>query len=430
MRNILKKIRDKLIRPIQDEIEEIKKSIDGIGSLLSRQSAIHYSYGKHRIKVLFLVQSSEFWYALENVYLKMLSNDSFIPILFAIPSRYSENSEFENKSLNFLRSKYCSRVLHFEDIASIPDNIIEMLNPDVIFRQAPWEHLVPSIFRTEYLKKYRICYVPYALHTLNTETVFYNQELHNYAWRLYSDNQHLHECYERYNLTKDYNSIITGNTKFEYLNDKLNSNEHLAWPINIESRTPKLKILWCPHHSLETWLGFATFHKNYADILKFALDHPEYDIVFRPHPAMKTAMITNNKMTLDEYDGFFKDFAKLPNCHIDYDSEYIHLFHHSDMLVADGIAFLFEYLLTRKPIVRVDSQVSVGFNDYYARFQQAWYTVNSIGELDNVILNIINGCDILINERHSLSLDLYDVASNISPSDKIIADLKESLLGT
>lgn len=430
MKSILKKIRNRLFQPILDEINEMRNSINEIPHLLINSSSSNYGYSKSKIKVLFLAQSSEFWYALETVYLKMLNDKNFIPILFIIPSRYSEGGEFENKSLAYFQTKQYPNILYFENEESIPGNIIEMLNPDVIFRQAPWEHLVPLIFRTEQLKQYRLCYVPYAIHTLNTEEVFYNQKLHNYAWRLYSDSLHLHDCYGIYNLVKNYNSVVIGNTKFEYIYSQLNSTEHLPWPISTNNRISKLKILWCPHHSLETWLGFATFHKNYMDILEFAVAHPEYDIVFRPHPAMKTALITNNKMTLSEYDKFFSKFAQLPNCYIDSGAEYIHLFHHSDILVSDGIAFLFEYLLTNKPIIRIDSQHSVGFNSYYAKFQQAWYVVNDVDAVSNVISDILSGLDSLKNERNSFSQELYNASMKLLPSDRIIADLKESLLGT
>lgn len=417
-------LKQKFLSEILLKLNEMENSLEEINFILKNPEDRNI-FKKFSIKIIrpvFIIQSFEFWNSLEPIIKKMAESSEFDPIILLIPSRYSEHEEYlyRVKENNFKELKI--PIFIYDELIKINTDCLELLSPDIVFRQAPWEHLVPENVMTKNLMKYKLCYVPYGSPMTNVGAVFFNQPLHNYAWRIYNDIEFHYANYSLYNLTKSINVKTVGDTKLESIYNKLNT-KYNTYNFKMNE---KLKLLWCPHHSMDNWLGFCTFHKNYNDIYDFAAKNQDIDIIFRPHPAMKTAILVNDKMSENEYNQFFDKFLKLENVRLDYDSDYIDLFEESSLLVSDGIAFLVDYLMTGKPIIYFDSQCSVGFNDYYTEFHSCWYKVISVNEVEERIKCIKLGNDELKSERITYAKILFDSTADL-PSDLIIRDLLDGL---
>lgn len=378
-----------------------------------------------RIRTVFLIHNVESWYTIQPIYENMLEESEFEPILIAVPRNYnSHDGTFEDKASKYLKAKY-SKVITFDNYNSIPNDIVHTLNPDIIFRQSPWEEDIPKQFRTENIKQFKICYIPYGTITLPIENLHFNQNIHKYAWRLYCESEFHRKCYEQYNIVQDCNVIVSGYTKFEQMN-KLLQSDGLIWPIN-SIKKPKLRILWAPHHSLEGWFGFSTFSDIYEDMYEFACDNPNIEIVLRPHPALTDTMNNSGLISKSKLEDYYNRFNALSNCYVDLGQEYIGLFKFSDILITDGVSFLFEYIITGKPIIHTDSRKHIGFNEYGKQFESSWYKAYTFDDLNVIVEQLLDGNDPLKNNRYELKEKVFDFTNN-SPSQIIINDIKNALL--
>ncbi len=383
-------------------------------------------HSAYRIRVVFLVHVAEFWYALKPIYDRMLI-DSHIyePLIVCIPGSLTGKNYHNSAHAYFTRQHI--PVIHVANTTDINPALLDILNPDIIFKQVPWESQYPDAFKTINQIGHRICYIPYGIHTNPVDHVLYNNIIHQYSWRLYCVNDYHRQLYATYNPIGDANAVVSGYTKFEYIARELKKEPMAHWPIKNNTQ-PTLKILWSPHHSLNDWLGFCTFFDNYKDILTFAQTNPSIHIVFRPHPALFELLVIRNKLSQKEIDFFIREFSQLDNCHLDNESDYIYLFQHSDVLVTDGIGFLFEYLLTGKPIIHIDNKANLGFNEYYKQVEPAWYKASTVQDVDALLKKLQQGDDPLMEKRKDLVKWLYPIAEK-EPSQIICDDIYLSILG-
>lgn len=419
--NKIDKLNDYVLRIEQENIK-LKKYIENIALTINRRNSVE------KIRVVFLIHNVESWYTMQPIYEGMLQDNKFNPIIISVPRNYnSHDGTFEDKAKNYLKGKY-KNVISFENSESIPNDIMYILNPDIVFRQSPWEDDIPEVFRTDNIKQFKICYIPYGIITIPIDELHFNQNLHKYAWRLYCESEFHKECYKKHNIIEDSNVVISGYTKFEQMSKLLNEeNENLVWPIKRKNKSA-LKILWAPHHSLEGWFGFSTFNIIYKDIYNLALNNNDIEIVLRPHPALTDVMNNSGLIKKEDLEDYYQKFNNLDNCYIDFNEEYVNLFKYSDLIITDGVSFLFEYIMTGKPIIHTDSKKNIGFNEFGKQFESSWYKAYSFDDLKEYIDMIKNGEDPLRAKRLKLKEKLFDFSEENKPSKIIINDIKNSLL--
>jgi CDP-glycerol glycerophosphotransferase (TagB/SpsB family) len=97
------------------------------------------------------------------------------------------------------------------------------------------------------------------------------------------------------------------------------------------------------------------FPEIFQDMLAFASEHPNLDVVMRPHPIMFGILIEQEIVPEDVLSEWLKKWRALPNTAIDHESDIGHLFAAADLFVTDGISFLGEYpIATGKPAIFFD----------------------------------------------------------------------------
>lgn len=407
---------------VEQENAKLKNYIENITLTINRKDSIR------KIRVVFLIHNVESWYSMQPIYEAMLKDDEFNPIIISIPRNYnSHDGTFEDKSTEYLERKY-NRIISFKNYENIPSDILYILNPDIIFRQSPWDDDIPEVFRTNNIKQFRVCYIPYAVNSLPLNELSLNQVLYGYAWRIYCQSEFDRESYRKYNLVSDLNALVSGFTKFEQMSKLINeNNKKLVWPIQRKTKSP-IRILWTPHHSLEGWFGFSTFHIIYEKMYDFLLNNSDIEIVLRPHPALTEVMNNSGLIGKEKLEEYYKNFNNLENGYVDFSAEYINLFKYSDILISDGVSFLFEYIITGKPIIHTDSKKHIEFNEFGKQFESSWYKAYSFDDLIEYISMIKNGNDALLEQRLSLKENLFDFSEENKPSKIIIDDIKSSLL--
>lgn len=345
---------------------------------------------KDRISCIFLVHNISAWDSLSPVYHAMLNDDDFEPVVMSINKKFPGEVSFAGEEAvnNYLTSVNIKHIrLKSED--SYEDlEIIKALNPDVIFRQSQWDPDIPPAFSTDELKFSHLAYVPYEIMNFlgNVDPNIENSLFHQHCSMLFVANKYAYDSLKENSGINEDRIFITGHPKVE----KLLSSEG-KWPINWPDGRKNYRVLWGAHHSIDDkWSNFGTFLTLYPQMLEWAKNHPDIDIVFSPHPALLTTLQSEKyEYVRESIDLFLKEWDELPNTAIFQNNTYSELFKASDALVIDGISWLLEYQLLNKPVIFLEREDHLPFLESGEIIANSVYRVADFNGVKETIEHLI-----------------------------------------
>jgi hypothetical protein len=321
------------------------------------------------IKVVFLGLYFEAWDALDEIYQKMSKDPRFEPIVVSMPRKLTGQLAYaqEEKAHAFFESRHIPHI-RLNSGGSGSENqdglaILKNLAPDYVFVNYPWQRNYQPAVRFDHLVEFtRLVYVPYFSLVMVDEpddepgggqgdapvaTHLFTQRLHQLASLVFTQEK---DVLDAYALTERGNSHVhfTGSPKIDNLAREAEAGKS-SWPLEVG----KFKIIWAPHHSYSPhWYNFGVFSKIYTQMLDFAKQNPNIEIVLRPHPFLWSTLTDRRVLTGSELSAWRRSWDELPNTSVDEEGSYAGLFLATDILVTDGISFLGEYpLVTGKPAI-------------------------------------------------------------------------------
>lgn len=348
------------------------------------------------IRVVFLVFYFEAWDALDAIYRGMLADPRFDPLVVTVPRKLTGYDKFrdEKKVSAFLDSQGIQHErFKFkkskDGLARLKD-----IAPDYLFLNYPWQRNYKKNYQIEKLVEFtKVCYVPYFSTSLVQEPGEagvaphqYTQPTHQLAHMVFLQDADTKAAFDS-NGRADH-AFLTGTPKIDALM-AAKSEVPSIWPIVREHSAKKepFKLLWAPHHSYaDRWLNFGHFNNQRELMLAFAQQHPEMDIVFRPHPFLFGTMTDRDVMTQDEVDDWRSRWDSLPNTHTDLGAPLTSLLLASDALVTDGVSFLAEYpLVTGKPAIFWEKSEHWDFSPLGKIAAATTVTVHTMAEVEQAI---------------------------------------------
>ena len=192
------------------------------------------------------------------------------------------------------------------------------------------------------------------------------------------------------------NIVVSGHPKLDaYL-------EGINYSNQIWKTVTKKRVIWAPHFSFyeKSILRYGTFDWNYKFLYNFAKNHPEIEFIFKPHPEIKRFIAASKLMRIDELQQYYDQWDELANAQLYEDGEYMDMFRTSDCMITDCNSFLYEYLLTKKPIIHLIRKTSVGHNKFGQELIRGYYPARDLNELEAQIKSVvIEGNDPLLPVR-------------------------------
>lgn len=328
------------------------------------------------VRVVFLGLYFEAWDALDEIYQIMLSDPRFEPTVISLPRKLTGQLKYadEEKAHAFFESRRIDHLrFNFGGDGSENDSGLKRLKelaPDYVFINYPWQRNYQPAIRFDNLAMFtRLVYIPYYSLPMVEEpdhepgggqsdsivaTHLYKQRLHQIASLVFTQDQFVKDAY-RDTERGDTHVHFTGSPKIDALRKE--ATEGAAnWPINLDQRA-QLRIVWAPHHSYSPhWLNFGMFAKVRDQMLWFAQQNPDIEIVLRPHPFLWGTLVDRGVLSKGELTSWRRLWDLCPNTFVDEYGSYAELFLATDVLVTDGISFLGEYpLVTGKPAIFLEN---------------------------------------------------------------------------
>lgn len=327
------------------------------------------------IRCVFLVHHIAVWDALVNVYQAMADAPDFDPIVITLPHCFNKERTFTGETAvhDALQTAGIPH-LRFNMANSFEGlDTLKVLEPDIIFRQSPWDADVPPAFATSEINFARLCYVSYGYQTIQKDSVgsHYDadQTYHRACWRIFCMSEKNLALIANNSLLRGRNAVLTGYPKFDRL---VEAKSRPFWPIDRGKR--HFRVIWGAHHSVkqDEWDGFGMFPLIFREMLEWARRNQDVEIAFKPHP-MLFESCAQGLLTREAMNRFKTDWQTLPNTAFVEGGDYGPLFAASDAMISDGISFFSEYQLFDKPLVYLDSQKHSKFNPAGAVLLQGMY---------------------------------------------------------
>lgn len=369
---------------------------------------------KSVIKVAFVVPELGFWKT-EALYRAMLQHERFRPVLLVIPS--TEVPTGADAVVEYFKS----RGYDYIDMRQTKKSIKQVLRPDIIFYQKPYDYSLPHKYNFRKNGYALFGYVSYCFHNVTVRDINETPLIHA-SWQVYYENQPVMEETER--LMKDPcgNGVVTG---LPDTDDLIASTSEQPDPWKTVEGGKRLKrVIWAPHHSVgsgdhagmdySTFLEYADFMlemaRKYADRIQFA---------FKPHPLLR-----NNLRACwpkEKIDAYYRQWETLPNTQLELGS-YKGLFVHSDAMIHDCGSFTIEYLYTQHPVMYLlkhDHHESV-LNEFATQSFRLHYMGYSAGDIDQFLQNVCEDIDEKQAERKAFFDSCLLPPNNCSACENII----------
>lgn len=341
-------------------------------------SKIQKEVQKRKLKVAFLCSSMQKWKC-QSIFELMQTTDIFEPFVFLTSKQVPDGAicelDYETflKNIEFFKSKdmpyeigYDYRINKF-----IP---IEKFKPDIIFYTDPW--YCPDVQNPIVTSKFALSYyVPYFIANVANE-MEYGLRFHRYIQKHYVLNDKIKEFYSSKMKNKGENLCAIGHPCLDY------------FYLNKDKNFEKKYVIYSPHWSINYEReNYATFEWNGKWILEYAQKHPEINWVYRPHPTLKTRLLSEKIMSKEEIENYWNSWAEIG---LNYDgADYLDLFMQSNAIISDCGSFITEYLLTKNPYIHLVSKKAYGYNPNAKEIIKNYYCAENLSELEKLLDEVV-----------------------------------------
>ena len=391
---------------------------------LFHRAALKALKGKKILRCVFFVLSEADW-KYDYVFRKMLVSQLFEPIILICP-RVGLGEEYsllkQKNAWTFFHDQLGYPTMMAKNKQSYVD-VRKELSPDIIFYCAPYRTIHHNYFITKYPDILSV-YVPYTFNNSSDYSNFHDGLVHNLVWRYYAETLE-HKQYSLIHArNKGRNVVVTGYPGIDVFLDKSYSPSSSEW--KREGGNMK-KIIWAPHHTIANTgsVIFSCFLK-YCDFMVELAERyvDKVQFVLKPHPLLRPKL--ESLWGKEKTDNYFRKWIEMPNTSYT-EGNYVDLFMTSDAMIHDCGSFIAEYLYLNKPVMRTmnDYPVEQMYNGFTVRCIDVHYQAHSQKDIEEFILNVINGIDPLKDKRSRFVSS--ELIPTVPPSDSIISDILYSI---
>ncbi len=357
-----------------------------------------------KLRVGFMVQVPNNWAVLQPVYEAALADPAVEPVPLLMPelefALYVRLKRVLPEAVYaFGEERFGGKAVRLWDPETGRWTEPESLGLDYVFLPRPYETYLPKNWRASALRKVtRVCFVPYSSPLLDDYCLMYNMHFIRNVNRIFCEKQHSYD-YVTGRLAPtvrsgDQKVYLSGFPKFDDI-PAGEGQESPAWPG--PRREGALRVLWTPRWTLDARLGGTSFFRYREEMIRWAEESPDVDLVFRPHPLALETYVREGWMTPEERDACLARYEACPRAAVDRRRTYFDTFWSSDLLITDVSSMLMDYMLTGRPILYCPTPSGKSMSDDPAfairPLLEGMYVVRSMAEIRETAERLRRGED-------------------------------------
>lgn len=348
-------------------------------------------------KVVFLCQYIPVWHKLEPVYLQMKQDPAFEPVLLCVPSNM-ENSQLvgetaKNDTLEYFhRQGYPEAVSALQEDGSWVD--LKQLQPSFVFYPRPYGTFMPPAYQIRKVSRFsKVCMVFYGINFSEEmlQTTI-NRTFYRYVYCFFAELPFV----RRYNARSGWLLHLLGLQKSKYFGMpgiektlEAKGKHSPSWDFSQGG----FRAMWTPRWTTDKSLGGSNFFTYYRWLFAYARQHPEVELLFRPHPLTLQHFQQTGEMTPQEAEEFLHLCETMPNVSLDAQKDYTATIWETDVLISDVSGLVPEYCATGKPLIFCASNCELKLEPTLRRLLEGSYVVNNADELHACLEDLRRGID-------------------------------------
>ena len=278
---------------------------------------------------------------------------------------------------------------------------LRQFSPDIVFYQQPW-NVHGCHFPAVTCRFALTCYIPYFVPSYGLPEMEAHMPFHRFLAFYFTLNKAWSAEYKKdvYSLFFSGKMCGLGNPILDCLTHSLCH----------EKRDGKKQVIYAPHFSIskesdkfKPLVSMSTFLENGRDILTYAIAHPEFKWVFKPHPMLKKALVDSDAWTPAEVLSYYSEWAKIGD--VCDEGDYMRLFATASLMITDCGSFLSEFGATGRPIIHLMSKRNKLKPCAPSRkLFSSYYEVRSLRELNSCLKVILENNEDPNQERRCAAL--------------------------
>jgi hypothetical protein len=376
-----------------------------------------------RLRVVLLIHNANAWDSLSELWHLMDRAHDVDPVVVSLPKHFGGDGALAGEE-NAHADLTARGVPHLRSEAgSDPLALLRILAPDVVFRQSQWDRDIDPRLSTANLAFTRLCLVPYEM--LNpitnvsrpgTKDTAVDMALHHEAWLVFGTAATAAAAQKK-GRRQGSQFRVVGHPKLEALRAA-----EPEWPL--PGHLPR--VFWSTHHSLGNgWTGFGQLDVTRADFLEWAKSGTA-EIVWSPHPYLVPFVATGRgRLSAAELDKWRSEWDALPSAATSFTDRYPALLAACDMVVTDGISMLVEGQVTGRPVIFLEREGHVPFNEAGEVVLRGVHRVSTVTEARELAERLVRDGDPLRDVQREVVHELF---GEPGAAGRILAELRTRAL--
>ncbi|MBP5548456.1 MAG: CDP-glycerol glycerophosphotransferase family protein [Bacteroidales bacterium] len=302
-------------------------------------------------------------------------------------------------------------------------DITKTLKPDIVFFSTPYKDIPPQYYIYNFKDTFN-CYVPYGLTIMNTYKNNYDLIFHNLTGVYFLESAFNKKMAQKYARNHGSNVEVVGYLPSEvFLRPDYSPAD--VWK---KQEKPKKRVIWAPHHTIETETDWSMFLSCCDDMVELAKKYKEsIQFAFKPHQLLKFKLV--QLWGEEKTDFYYRQWSEMENTQLE-ESSYVDLFLTSDAMIHDSGSFTLEYLFTQKPVMYLAK--SEAFKDRFseegAKAFMCHYLGRSVQEIDGFLENVVlEGKDDKEKDRKLFYNTVLRPDDSVLPSEKVLQILHDKI---
>lgn len=378
---------------MMQKIMEMVSVHSGIPSALRLMCVNRKKKQKDDITIVFMCQLTHVWSCVESIYEAALKDNQVKVYILAVPIQW-ENGTVENDAYAFCKEKGYEVISAYDEkTKSFFD--LQRLAPDYVFIPRPYDVHLPETYRSKEVSKYtKVCYVCYA-YTAEDGYILktcFNKWFTTNCYFIFAENASTYEyCVKNHPISSKLGvRKIKQMTypRFDLL-ERWQGCEPKHWKLS--RGQVRKRIIWAPRWTTDENLGGTSFFKYKDFFFQFAEEHPDVEVMIRPHPLAFDNFIKEGLMSEADVTEYKENCNRANNLQLDERREYLDSFASADILVADMSGVILDFLAMGKPIVFCSYGQEL--NSANEKLIEGFYVPHNVEELNEMLDALIYNQD-------------------------------------
>ncbi|MBQ8912690.1 MAG: CDP-glycerol glycerophosphotransferase family protein, partial [Lachnospiraceae bacterium] len=364
--------------------------------------------GKKGKTIIFLINFPESWNSVKSVYEAAIKDGKYNVYIIAAP-QLSSDIATKTGAMGIKNDAYEFFVKNNIDVINASKENGDWIdlrdyNPDYVIYTRPYNDAYPEPFRPVNVCKYaKLYYIPYA-YSMLSDSMLLSVLPENFIF-----------CMRKVYLANKSRKIECEKVHPRYGKYAADRFEYLGFPRfdlyefdeTTEKDNKRYTIAWMPRWTAGS---AADKHKGshfllyYKQVIQFAKDNPNVEVIIRPHPKMFGHFVATGIMSQEEVDDFMNTCESMDNLSLDKNKDYINTIKNSDLLLADYTSLIAEFFMTGKPVVFCDTVE--GLNLEGQKICGSLYYAENFDQIKERIFRIIGGNDEEYGNRQKIIHEL------------------------